>query len=119
MNGEPYRWIAKTGKQHLSIYHGWMDKTMWYIYTHTYIYEWNSAICGNMDGPWRHYAKWNKSEKNKYPMISLIGGILKKKKKKQGREAGGRKEGVFEKRKLRYREQIGSLWSSGVLGCNV
>ena len=26
----------------------------------------------NMDGPSGHYAKWNKSEKNGYYMISLI-----------------------------------------------
>ena len=23
--------------------------------------EWNLAICNNIDGPWGHYAKWNKS----------------------------------------------------------
>ena len=27
---------------------------------------------------WRHYTKWNKSEKDQYPMISLICGILTK-----------------------------------------
>ena len=32
----------------------------------------NLAICDNMDGPWGHYAKWNKSEKTKYCMISFI-----------------------------------------------
>jgi len=30
-----------------------------------------------MDGPWSHYAKWNKSEKSKYHMVSLICGIYK------------------------------------------
>ena len=24
--------------------------------------ERNPAICDNMDGPWGHYAKWNKSD---------------------------------------------------------
>ena len=38
------------------------------------------AIFDNMGGPWGHYAKWNKSEKFKYGMISLICGILKKRK---------------------------------------
>ena len=33
--------------------------------------EWNLAICNNMD------AKWNKSEKDKYHMISLIYGNAK------------------------------------------
>ena len=30
------------------------------------------AICNNMDDPWGYYAKWNKSEKDKYCMMSLI-----------------------------------------------
>ena len=56
---------------------GWMDKEN----THTQEYysaikkEWNLATCNNMDGPQGHYAKWSKSEKDKYCMISLIGGI--------------------------------------------
>ena len=41
----------------------------------------NPAICDNIDEPGGHYAKWNKSEKNKYCMVSLVCGILKKKKK--------------------------------------
>ena len=28
--------------------------------------EWNLAICDNMDEPTGYYAKWNKSEKDKY-----------------------------------------------------
>ena len=27
--------------------------------------EWNFAICSNMDGPGGHYAKWNKSDREK------------------------------------------------------
>lgn len=30
------------------------------------------AICNSMDGPWGHFAKWNKSGKEKYCMIALI-----------------------------------------------
>ena len=41
----------------------------------------NPAICDNIYEPGGHYAKWNKSEKNKYCMVSLVCGILKKKKK--------------------------------------
>ena len=37
--------------------------------------EYNPAICSNMDGPRRYYAKWNKSDKDKYHMISFICGI--------------------------------------------
>ena len=57
-----------------------------YIYIYIYIYmshnvillshkkEWNSAICNKMDGVRRYYAKWNKSEKDKY-CITLICGL--------------------------------------------
>ena len=37
-----------------------------------------SAICNNMSGPWRPYAKWDKIEKDKYCVISLICRILKR-----------------------------------------
>ena len=64
---------------------GWMDKEDGiYIYTHTHTHthngilaikkEWNLAICNNMDWPIGYYAKQNKSEKDKYCMISLICG---------------------------------------------
>ena len=39
-----------------------------------------------MDRPLGHHAKWNKTEKGKYCMISLICGILKKKKKQANHE---------------------------------
>ena len=32
----------------------------------------NSAFCDNMNGSWGHYAKWNKSEKDKYHMLSYM-----------------------------------------------
>ena len=41
------------------------------------IKEWNNAICSNMDGSRDDHNKWSKSEKDKYPMISLICGIYK------------------------------------------
>ena len=37
--------------------------------------EWNLAICNNMDGSRGYYAKWNKSERDQYHMISLTHGI--------------------------------------------
>ena len=37
--------------------------------------EENITFCDNMDEPGEHYAKWNKSVKDKYHMISLICGI--------------------------------------------
>lgn len=56
-----------------------------YVYEYIHIYahpgilfrpkkECNLAICKIMDGPWRHYAKWSKSDKDKYRMISPICG---------------------------------------------
>ena len=35
------------------------------------ITEWNVAICNNMDEPEGHYAKWNKSEKDKHSIMSM------------------------------------------------
>lgn len=52
-------------------------------HTHTLNYcstiekEWNSAIFDNMDGPREYYAKWSKSKKDKYHVISLICVIWK------------------------------------------
>lgn len=37
--------------------------------------EGDAAICSNMDGPSKHYAKWDKSEKD--ILYDLIGEILK------------------------------------------
>ena len=39
--------------------------------------HWNNAICSNMDGPRDYHTEWSKSDKDKYHMISLIGGIWK------------------------------------------
>ena len=46
-----------------------------YIYTDTHTHtmeyhsaikkKWNFAICGHMDGPGGHYAKWNKSDRER------------------------------------------------------
>ena len=41
----------------------------------SYKKEWNLAICDNIDGPQRYYATWNKSDKDKYCMMSFICGI--------------------------------------------
>ena len=43
----------------------WIKK-MWYTYTYTMEYylaikEGNLVICNNVDVPWEHYDKWNKS----------------------------------------------------------
>ena len=42
----------------------------------------NSAICNNMDGPWEHYAKWNRSDKYKYHWSHLYVEHKKKRKMK-------------------------------------
>ena len=53
----------------------WIDKedvthTHTHTHTHTVILlshkkEWNSAICNNMNGFGRYYAKWNKSDRER------------------------------------------------------
>ena len=58
---------------------------IWKMYTHTHTHththgifshkEENPAICGNIGEYWEHYAKWNKSEKDKYYMMSFTRGI--------------------------------------------
>ena len=45
-----------------------------HTHTHTVEYFSNLTICDNMGEPWRYCAKWNKSEKDKYHMNSLICG---------------------------------------------
>ena len=57
----------------------WMDKEH-VIYTRSGILlgdekEWTIALCDNMDGTRVYYVKWNKLEKYKYHMISLICGV--------------------------------------------
>ena len=45
-------------------------QSVMYIYIYVYIYnkiffshkKWNYATYQNMDGPWKHYAKWNKPD---------------------------------------------------------
>ena len=44
------------------------------------IKEWNLAICDNMDGPWEHYAKWNKLNGTTNTVWSHLYVKLKKKK---------------------------------------
>ena len=55
---------------------GWMDKQN-VLYTYNGVLsslkkEGNSDICFNMNDPEDHYAKWNKSQKDKYCMIPFI-----------------------------------------------
>ena len=57
----------------------WIDKED-VLYTYNGILlshrkDWNFAIRSNTDGLGGYYAKWNKSDKDKYCMISLICGI--------------------------------------------
>ena len=54
-----------------------MDKGVVCIYNEIYsvIKKLNNATCSNIDGPRDCHIKWNKSDKDKYHMISLIHGI--------------------------------------------
>ena len=63
--------------------------------------EQNLAICSNVDGLGGHYAKWSKSEKDKYCMILLMCAIYKI------QQTGEQKK----KQIYRYREQTsGYQW---------
>ena len=81
---------------------GWMDKeNVVYIYNGILFShkKENLAICDNMDGPWGHYAKWNKSVKDKPYDLTYMWDLK------------------FEnKRAHRYREQIGGYQRWGVGG---
>ena len=62
--------IAKTWKQSKYPLTNEYIKKVWYIHTMGYYSaikkkEWNFTICSNMDGFGRHYAKWNKSERER------------------------------------------------------
>ena len=74
--------IAKTWKQPKCPPTDVWIKKVWYIYTVEYYSaikkEWNNVICSNMDGHRDYHTKWSKSDKDKYRMMSLICGILKK-----------------------------------------
>ena len=57
---------------------------MWYVYTGTHTHTQNGMLAikneilpfaSNVDRPREYYAKWNKTEKDKYCTISLICGI--------------------------------------------
>ena len=51
----------------------WYTHTQWNIIYHKN--EWYFAICDNMDESEGHYAKGNKSEKDRYHIISHILGL--------------------------------------------
>ena len=65
--------------------------------------EWNPAICNSMDGPWRYYAKWNKSKTNTLCFHSDVGS---KKMNEQNEN----------KNKLGHREQISGYKRGSWLG---
>ena len=51
--------------------------THMHIYTCEKMLKCHKSICDNTIGLWGHYAKWSKSEKDKYHIISLKCGIQK------------------------------------------
>ena len=60
--------IAKTWKQPKCPSTDEWIKKVWYIYNGVLLSHkkaWNFAICSNMDGLGGHYAKWNKSERER------------------------------------------------------
>ena len=65
----------------------WTDRDMCtHTHTHTHTHrntlshkkEWNFGICSNMDGVGGHYAKWNKSDREKQILYDITFGIEKR-----------------------------------------
>ena len=59
----------------------WMGKDVIYIHNGMLLNhkkEQNLAICNKVDGAREYFAKWNKLEKDKYHMISLMCSIRNK-----------------------------------------
>ena len=60
-----------------TVRHNWVTNTshfhIWILLSH--MRELKSSICSNMDGLRRYRAQWNKTEKEKFYMISLICAI--------------------------------------------
>ena len=52
---------------------GWIDKeNVIYIYIlFSHKNEENPTTCDNMNGPWGHYAKWNKSDRERQVLYDL------------------------------------------------
>ena len=72
--------IANIERGNLSVYQQMNEERRYtYIHIHNGILshkkEWNFTICSNLDVPRGYYAKWNKTEKNKFHMTSLTCGI--------------------------------------------
>ena len=86
--------------------HGWMDKE--YAYkcngiSLSHKKEWNLAIFNNIDGPREHYAKWNKSDRERQILYDFTyRWTLRNKTKEQ----------TF-KWSHRYRGQAGCCWGGG------
>jgi len=62
----------------VSIHWGMNKEDVFYIHNailFSHKEEWNLIICNEVGGAREYYARWNKSEKDKYHMISLICGI--------------------------------------------
>lgn len=58
--------------------YGWMDKNMVYPYNgwlFSLRKEGNSDTFHNTEEPWRHYAKWNGSQKDKCYVSSCVRGF--------------------------------------------
>ena len=69
-------WIEKEKRTCVCILHThiYMHICMYIFFSHK---KTTFAICDNMDGAWGHYAKWNKSEKDKVDKIGEGGQMYK------------------------------------------
>ena len=64
--------------------------------------EWNPAIWDNMNGPWGHCTKWNKSETDKYNYaLPYMWNLTKtKQNKKQAQKNSENKTGDWQRQEV-------------------
>ena len=85
------------------------------IYVHTYVYiciysgilvikRWELTMCGNIDGPWGYYAKWNKSDGERQIPYDFIHMLNIKKKSKKSKKQNKCTKQTKQNQTLRYRE---------------
>ena len=90
-----------------------------HMHTHNGIFlshqkEWNLAICSDVIGARGHYTKRNKSEKDKYHMISLMWNLRNKTDEHEGKKNKITKSERETNHKTRnYRGQTKGCWRGG------
>ena len=74
----------------------------------------NPTICDNMDGSWRHYAQWNKEDKERPKLYDLIYMWNLKDQNKQSTKFTGKRKQICDYQGRDQREgDLEEKWSKG------